>query len=250
MEERKARAMFPVWSEDDDVKRYRPDYARPEKRNQKAPREVKNTTSIWTGIVDAANGFIRRNLIAILVLTAFALEGWIVAVYTEHKVSREVRQTVEAEMRQSFAVYLEEQEQKRQAANLLTGDASLQAAIDAMVEPVARHIAGLRMDRGVTVNGAKTYVWGVDFSRLASGKYGRTIEEVLAGNIEGYKEDHAVRQEDRDISRELCTAYMHGERPNKWTPDLEFAEINADGSVTARNKLKTDSTTRFWGYEE
>ena len=133
---------------------------------------------------------------------------------------------------------------------ILTGDESKQAAIEALAVPISQHIAGLRMDRGVTVAGAKTYIWGVDFARLDSGKYGRTIEEVLSGTVEGYTEGHSTRPEDDNLAKELCTAYYNGELPSKWTPDLEFAEINADGSVTARNELHTGSRTKFWSLDE
>lgn len=195
-----------------------------------------------------------KNGIALIVLFAWAasmmLGCCLTGVIVRHNTTVRVTAEVTSQLRQDFQSYLDQQEQERKAAQFLTGEASMQAAIDSMVEPIAEHVAGLRMDRGVTIAGAKTYVWGVDFPRLDSGKYGSTIQQILEGNIEGYTKGHAVRNEDREIARELVTAYMKGERPDKWTPDLEFAEINADGSVTARNKLKTDSTTKFWRLEE
>ena len=242
MEEKSARALFPVWADEDEpVKEYTPRNSRTETR----PRQSRN---LRTAIADAASDFIRRNLIAILIIVAFALEGWIVAVYTEHRVAKEVRQTVEAEMRQGFAAYLEEQEQKRQAEAFLTGDASRQAAITELGEKLTVHAAGLRQDRKVTKAGAETYLW-VDIARWLSGLYGKTIDDILEGPVENYDKNHPVREEDREIGMRVAEAVMTGNYPNGFTTDLQFAEINADGSVTARSKLKTDSTTVFWHLE-
>ena len=143
-----------------------------------------------------------------------------------------------------------EEAKKEGQPTILTGEESRQAAIEALAGPIAEHIAGLRMDRNVTLDGVKTYIWGVDFARLDSGKYGHTIEGILSGSVEGYTKGRATRPEDDDLAKELCTAYYNGELPSRWSPDLEFAEINADGSVTARNELNTDSKTKYWWWEE
>lgn len=244
MEERKARAMLQVWAGDDDgVKEYKPRSTRIEPKPQ---HRVRGKTSL----AEMVNDFIRRNLIAILVLTAFALEGWIVAVYTEHKVSREVRQTVEAEMRQGFAEYLEAQEEERKRASLLVDDESINNAIMELGRRLKIHCSCLRMDRKVNKAGAETYLW-VDVARLASGKYGDNIDAVLeSGQIEAYDKNHATRDEDGDIAYDVAERFIRGEWPDGYTTDLQFAEINADGSVTARTKLYTDSTTKFWRIEE
>ena len=243
MEEKRARAIIPMWADapDDTVKEYTP-------KKNRAETQAKIRQDMKAALADRESDSIRRNLIAILVLTAFVLEGWIVAVYTENRVSKEVRQTVESEMRQGFAVYLEEQEQKRQAENLLTGEASLQAAITELGEKLTVHAAGLRQDRKVTKAGAETYLW-VDVARWLSGLYGDSIDAVLEGPVENYDKDHPVREEDREIGMRVAEAVMTGNYPNGFTTDLQFAEINADGSVTARSKLKTDSTTVFWRIE-
>lgn len=132
---------------------------------------------------------------------------------------------------------------------LLTGAESRQAAIDDLGGKLAIHAAGLRMDRKVTKAGAETYLW-VDAARLLSGKYGATIDDVLSGPVENYDKNHAVRNEDREIGLKVASAVINGAFPDGFTTDLQFAEINADGSVTARSKLKTDSTTVFWRIAE
>lgn len=240
------RQELPIWTAltlpehkgSDDTREYRP------KKSRKHQAEHKPRIRLHL------MGFLKRHGIALFLAAAFLLYGLGVSVITERRVTKRVTLKVQQEMWDGFQKYLEEQRQEKQAAGLLTGEASLQAAIDEMVEPIAVHVATLRMDRKVTVIGVKTYIWGVDLARLGSGKYGNSIQDVLEGNVEGYVYGHAVRNEDREIAREIVTAYMKGERPNGWTPDLEFAEINGDGSVTARNMLKTNSKTIFWRYPE
>ena len=246
MEEKIARAMLPDWSKDDEtVREYIP--KKPKADNGRGPRHIDN---LKASFMDVANDFIRRNLIAILVLTAFILEGWIVAVYTKNRVSHEVRQTVEAEMRQGFAVYLEQQEEQRKRESFLTDEDSTLEAIMELGRRLKTHCSCLRMDRKVTKEGAETYLW-VDVARLFSGKYGKSIDEVLeSGQIEAYDPNHATRDEDGDIAYDVAERAIRGEWPNGFTLDLQFAEINADGSVTARTKLYTDSTTKFWRIEE
>ena len=265
MEEKMAREMLPAWAGDDDfMKEYIPK-TKKSKTVESRPRRYSHELKVT--LADAANDFIRRNLIAILVITAFLLEGWIVAAYTRSKVSHDVRQTAEEEKQsavksaatteRNYIFYVlditPEQfaaKEETKADGQKTEEEILLEEIKAMAVPVAEHIAGLRMDRDVTVAGAKTYVWGVDFARLKSGKYGETIEDVLEGNIEGYTKGHAVRPEDSALAFDLCKEYKTGKLPSKWTPDLEFAEINADGSVTARNELNTNSKTKYWWWEE
>lgn len=190
------------------------------------------------------------------------LTGWIVHSNTQKKADENtqsaVRSAVATERAYIFDVANITQTQfeameaakKEGQPHILTGEESRQAAIEALAGPIAEHIAGLCMDRGVTVDGVKTYIWGVDFARLKSGNYGRTIEAVLGGTVEGYTKGHGTRPEDDALAIELCTAYYNDELPRRWTPDLEFATINADGSVTARNELNTGSKTKYWWWEE
>ena len=256
MNSEEARAIVPVWGNKDE--------------NHENKREAVRQQMIGSWHKCTEN-FIRDHFITIIIIFAVVLEAFIVAAATtkkvKAKVSEETRAAVIAEIQQGFKDY-ESGENVNTAAlstlyeagfkdylnwqmgkNIKTGDESLQDAIDAMIPKIADHIAGLRMDRGVTADGCRTYVWGVDFSRLDMKRYG-DLDSVLEGNIEGYTKDRGARPEDTELARELCTAYMKKEYPAKWSPDLEFAEINADGSVTARNEYKTGSKTKFWRYGE
>ena len=211
----------------------------------------------WPGIRESVKAFLRRYGAAILIALALAMYGSAVQWITEKRVTREVTAEVTAQvtqevktdtevtMRAGFNAWLEEHH-----INPKTGEKEDKLTpVQALSRKLAQHIAGLRMDRGVTEDGARTYIWGVDLARLASGKYGETIADVLAGNIEAYTAGHETRPEDDALGLEIAKMYLDGQRPGRWRPDLEFAEINADGSVTARNELKTTSMTKFWSWE-
>lgn len=193
-----------------------------------------------------AEKFLKRNGILFVCLALLTVWTWTTCTITRHNAIMETEARLsfdyDAAYDEGYQACLDEQS----ASNLLTGDESKQAAIEDLSEQLAVHVASLRMDRHVTEAGAETYCW-VDLARLISGEHGDTLQAVFdEGQIEAYTPGHAVRNEDREITRRVATAYINNEYPDGFTPELQYAEINADGSVTARSKLKTDSTTVFW----
>ena len=203
------------------------------------------------------NPFMRKYLILIVGAAAFTIWSILLSSWVNYRAGKEAQSAVTTAENHIFDVMgiSREQFQEMEKAKaegkpaLLTGEESRQAAINDLGEKLAVHAAGLRMDRKVTKAGAETYLW-VDAARLLSGKYGSTIDDVLSGPVENYDRNHAVRNEDREIGLKVASAVINGAFPDGFTTDLQFAEINADGSVTARSKLKTDSTTVFWRVSE
>ena len=233
--ESRCRELAPIWSE----AHFEP--LRPEEIRRPKPH-----------LKDWFRRFKKRYGLAILVIFGLALYGWAiwwitarsVAAEITAKVTQEVKTETEVTMRAGFNAWLEDHH-----INPKTGEKEDKLTpVQALGRKLAQHIAGLRMDRGVTEDGARTYIWGVDLARLASGKYGKTIEDVLAGNIEAYIAGHETRPEDDALGLEIAQMYLDDQRPSRWRPDLEFAEINADGSVTARNELRTGPRTAYWWF--
>ena len=136
-------------------------------------------------------------------------------------------------------------------ATVQTGQASYDAALKAIEDPLAVHVAGLCQIRKVTKAGAETYCW-VDIARLQSGAYGTTLLDFLTDpkQIEGYYPDVNVRDEDREIAHRVAEMVMRKEYPNGFTSDFQYAYIHADGSVTARTDLNANSATKYWGIAE
>lgn len=197
------------------------------------------------------NEFLKRYGIALFVIAVFTIYSILLISITNHMTEKRVKEEYECDggiIAQEIDKAVQDYKDRQSAERFKADDASKEDAIETLSVPISEHIAGLRMERNVTAEGAITYIWGVDLSRLDSGKYG-DIFSILNGNIEGYYPNHSVRNEDKEIGREIARMYINGERPDGWTPDLEFAEINADGSVTARNQLYTGSLTKFWKWK-
>lgn len=136
-------------------------------------------------------------------------------------------------------------------ATVQTGQASYDAALKAIEDPLAIHVAGLCQNRKVTKAGAETYCW-VDIARLQSGDYGTSLTDFITDptKIEGYYPNINVRPEDREIAHRVAEMVMRSEYPSGFSIDFQYAYIHADGSVTARTKLYADDDTRYWRIAE
>jgi len=141
---------------------------------------------------------------------------------------------------------------KKEAADsdaFLSDEKSRQNAIDKYKTLLAIHAGSLRMERGVTPEGIETYLW-VDMTRYLSGLYGKELWDVLISDqIECFIIGHSFGPEDEEIAERVATMIVDNQRPRRYRNDLFYAEINADGSVTARNELHTSSKTKFWSIE-
>ena len=238
MEEKFAREMFPVWASGEAVRIL----------DEPTEQETIPTRLLLTLKKEK---FIKDHGILIAVAMIGLFLSVAVGVITGTIVKRNTEREVEIRMRGEFQAYLEQQEQERRAAQFLTGDSSLNAAIEDLTKSLSVHVASLRMERNVTKKGAEVYAW-VDCARLASGLYGKTIEDVLNNkdnSVEGYIPGHAVRNEDTEIARRVATDYLNGKYPDRYYTGMQFAVINADGSVTARDMLFTNHKTRYWPME-
>ena len=139
-----------------------------------------------------------------------------------------------------------------EAANqeaFLSDEKSRQEAIGRYKALLQIHAGSLRMERGVTPEGVETYLW-VDVTRYLSGLYGKELWDVLISDqIECFIIGHSFGPEDEEIAEKVATMVVDNQRPKRYRNDLFYAEINADGSVTARNELHTSSKTKYWSVE-
>lgn len=234
MEETKARKMLQIWSETPNF--YTADQT-----------PVRPRITIDTRQLTRKYGLSLAIVCALLVYTI--LLSWWITARTEKRVREEVTAEVTSQLRQGFQSYLDQMEQEQKAAAFMTGEASTQAAIDDLAGALGPFIAGYRMDGKVSVKGAHGIGWCA-LARLLSGNYGATITEVLAQprQWEFYSPDHAVRNEDLEIAKEIAGDFIAGRYPDGFTADLIYAERTNDGDVALRNEFKTGSNTTFWRY--
>ena len=263
MDERSARAMLPVWADGDDcVKEYNPKHRSGDEKygkgrfTEERDKAVRNSKSRWEELRHTAMSayyvLLRRYLIAFVLLAAFLVEGVVVSAVTERRVSREVRQTVESEMRNGFALYLEQQEEKQRAESFLTGDASREAAIADLADCFDELIATYAMDYNVNEQGLNTLGW-VFIARVikASSEFGRSPQEIIlkSGAWEGQVVGHAVRNQDTQIALQIARDYLNGNYPDDFTPDMTFGDREKNGGFVARNEFITGPNTVYWRYK-
>lgn len=196
-----------------------------------------------------------KNGIGLILLFAWAASMMIgcciTGVIVRHNTTERVTAEVTSELRSGFQEYLDRQEQERKAAQFLTGDASLEAAVEGLAVPLSQIIATYAMDYGVTQEGLTTIGW-VFCARYAkdSTEFGRTPQEILekAGAWEGKVVGHATRPQDLELAREIAGAFLSGQYPDGFTTALTFFVREAGGKIIARNEFYTGPYTTYWWF--
>lgn len=204
-----------------------------------------------------ANDFLRKAMkkYGLAVLVILLLWGWTSAAcaITASRVRKEteerVRAEVTSELRAGFQQYLDDQELKQKQEQFLSGEASFEAAVEEIAEPMSHVIAAYAMEFGVNQEGLKTIGWSF-CARLAknSTEFGKTPTEILekAGAWEGGVVGHATRPQDLELSKEIARDYLSGKYPDGYTTDLTFFTREAGGRIIARNEFKTGPYTVYW----
>lgn len=230
MEEKMAREELKIWGEEPRIR---------EPKKEKLPMKMR--------ILLFFEGFLKRNAIAMLVIAALALEGWAVAIYTEKRVTKEVTASVTAELRQGFQKYLDEMERQRMASGLLTGEASLQAAMEDEAKAIAKLLYGYRNN---SLRDRKTLIWCV-LARVDSNAYPNTVEAVVdqAKQWMFYQSNNPVRPDDQELAMEMLKEWHDGKYPAGFSSEFVYAEWSAH-DIALRNEYKTSSKTKYFRYPE
>lgn len=230
MEEKMAREELKIWGEKPRIR---------EPKKEKLPMKMR--------ILLFFEGFIKRNAIAMLVIAALALEGWAVAIYTEKRVTKEVTASVTAELRQGFQKYLDEMERQRMASGLLTGEASLQAAMEDEAKAIAKLLYGYRNN---SLRDRKTLIWCV-LARVDSNAYPNTVEAVVdqAKQWMFYQSNNPVRPDDQELAMEMLKEWHDGKYPAGFSSEFVYAEWSAH-DIALRNEYQTSSKTKYFRYPE
>ena len=234
------KALVPLYAQIDDIP-----------TPSKAPRRQRGSFDPQDWFRD----FKIRNGIGLILLFAWAASMMIgcciTGVIVRHNTTERVTAEVTSELRNGFQEYLDRQEQERKAAQFLTGDASLEAAVEGLAVPLSQIIATYAMDYGVTQEGLTTIGW-VFCARYAkdSTEFGRTPQEILekAGAWEGKVVGHATRPQDLELAREIARAFLSGQYPDGFTTALTFFVREAGGKIIARNEFYTGPYTIYWWF--
>ena len=202
---------------------------------------------------DRFHNFKRRNGLALILVMIWGLSLFlacaITATVVRNNTAQETEDRVRSEMRRDFQNYLDQLNEEASAAAFLTGDASFEAAVEALAEPMSYVIATYAQDYSVTQEGQKTIGW-VFCGRSAknSTEFGKTPQEILekANAWEGKVVGHARRPQDIELAREIARDFLKGSYPDGYTTDLTFFTREAGGKIIARNEFYTGPYTTYW----
>ena len=186
----------------------------------------------------------------ILIVGAILFTAWTVGTccITGSIVRHNTTLEIQSEMRQNFTEYLAQQERERQAAALLTGDASLQTAINKDAILLARIGQGV-MDtyKAADVEDARKVMLCAVCRIYSEGEFAsvRSVEDAVKdpdkkwwGSPEGYTE--AVH----NAALEVSAMYHKGE-PMPCSSDMTYAAWNGD-EIVLRNRWEDNSKARHY----
>lgn len=241
MNEFEARAFLPLYATADPVKVYEPKQKRGGKHDPGIlpwRMRLENKLHEWKlhhGIVTAFLIFLAGWTLVTVLIT-----GAIVRYNTTVKVT--------SEMRANFTEYLKQQENQRQADQLLTGEASKQTAITQDAILLSRigqgvlntykgsaHIEDAR--KAMLCALCRVYAGG-EFANTRSIQEAYTQESWWWGLPERYTED--VYEAALEISR-----IYHNEEPMPCQPDMVYAEWNGE-QIVLRNQWEKNSKARYY----
>ena len=220
--------------------------------------EGKEETPMVKRYLDAIRrkDFFRRYGLAILGLAAFTLYSVMLCVITgsvvRHNTRMELEQEFTAVYEERYRARIEELENQRTGQQLLTGDASRQAAWKAEAEYGARLLYGIRnfVDKyGYTERDLNTLLRCV-FNRVENAKYPSSVQEVIRQKDQwiGYSDTNPVIDGYYRIALAAVEAW-HEESTKPCSNDYEWAEFREDG-IWLRNKYEADGYQIRWRAEK
>lgn len=253
MEENIARQEFPRWAalewreimeNKEPVRIYKP---KAKNENKRQPQEQ----PVRMKLFDMA-AQIRKKYGATIVAAA-ALVAWTLvtcggtAAIVRHNTTEEVTARVTSELRAGFQQYLADQEYERSAAQFLAGDESLQTAMDAEAEALAKLLYGYRNN---SLRDRKTLIWCV-LARVDSAAYPGSVAGVVDQKQQWmfYSLDNPIRQDDKDLALEQLQLWHEGKYPAGFSDDYVYAEWS-QSDIALRNTWEKDSSTSWWRFPE
>ncbi len=189
--------------------------------------------------------FIRRYGVALLIVAVLWADSAITAIIVRHNTTVEVTEQVTSEMRREFQDYLIEQEQERQAASFMTGDASLQAAMDEESDAIARVIGTMTTKRM-----KQTMIWNI-LVRVDSPFYPNNVKDVVGQPQQWmfYDEKNPIRDDDKQLALEQLKLWHEGRYPAGLSANYVYGEWSTNDYVL-RDNWEKNSKTNYWRFPE
>lgn len=194
--------------------------------------------------------FKKRYGLAIMVLFAWAASMMLGCCITGAVVQKRTEKRVRAEevkhYEQMLSDYHEQKQQEQAAQYFLSGEASLEAAINQEIEAVAPVIAKLSTDAQKLTEAACM------LARVMNPSYPNSFKEVAEQPQQWMfydGSDKTFSQHDRDIAESIVRPYMEsGKIPNGLTADMVYGAWSQNDFVL-RDSYQNTGTMHTWRYQ-
>lgn len=187
--------------------------------------------------------FIRRYGLALAAILAFAIYTVGLCVVTGSIVRRNTLSEMETQYRAKMQAYIDDQEQQRMAAGLLTGEASRQAGMELEAREISRVLYGIKDN---SENDLRTCVWCI-LNRVDNAGYPNSVYEVCSQSQQwmGYSPENPVLDNLYKIAHSELDTWYSGTRP----VDSSYIYLNWTPSrITLRDRWENSSATNYWRF--
>ena len=217
------------------------------KREQKQKQARTHVKPARMQAEEKAARFWRKNKITVFGAVFLMLWTVVTCCVTGSVVRKRTTAEVTSELRAGFSDYLAQQDYERSAAAFLTGEDSLQTAMDAEADSLARLLYGYRNN---SLRDRKTLIWCV-LARVDNNGYPGSVEAVVNQDKQWmfYTSDNPIREDDRAIALEQLREWHSGKYPEKFDDSFVYAEWSAS-DIALRNTWLKSSDTSWWRFPE
>lgn len=212
---------------------------KPYYHHQSTGAAIKQIVTGW------AAHFLKRNLILIVGLFLLAVWTWTTCAIAAHNARVDVITELTAKYDAEYAAKLEAYKNQQQAASLLTGEASLQAAISLEADEIARAIGPMK-----TRQMKLAMIWNI-LARVDNPLFPNSVHDVVAQPEQWmfYSPDNPIRDDDRELALEQLRLWHDGRYPAGFSSSFVYATWS-DSDYVLRDQWEKSGTMNTWRYPE
>lgn len=202
-------------------------------------KEAKKMLPVWV------ERFLKRYGILLLALAVLWCDSYITAVITRHNTTLEVTEQLTAQYETDYAAKLQAYKNEQAAAQFMSGDKSLQAAMDLESDEIARVIGTMKTKRM-----KQTMVWNI-LVRVDSPFYPNNVSEVVAQPQQWmfYDEKNPIKDDDKALALEQLKLWHEGRYPAGLSASFVYGEWS-DNDYVLRDTWEKNSKTNYWRFPE
>ena len=189
--------------------------------------------------------FLKRNGIMLVCFALLTVWTWTTCTIAAHNARVDTTEELTAYYEAEIERKLQEYKDQQTAANLLTGDASKQAAMEAEADAIARVIGTMN-----TRQQKLSMLWNI-LARVDNPAYPATVQEVIAQPEQWmfYSPDNPIRDDDRSLALEQLKLWHDGRYPAGFSNKYVYATWS-DSDYVLRDTWEKNATMHTWRYPE